>query len=118
MKVYIICAYIQKKFLTINFLPSPYLKKEPLGKYLCNTAVPDVCSIKTNDTNMSKDKEKNSATGNKQSDFAGTNPDRYGAAKNEEEQNNPIDAREAQNVTEGERISGKEAEDARRKAKS
>jgi hypothetical protein len=68
---------------------------------------------------MQTDKDKNSATGNDQSSFAGTNPDRYGAPKPEEEQDNPIDAGEAQNVTEGEeRLSGKEAEDARRKANS
>ena len=68
---------------------------------------------------MENDKEKNSASGNKQSAFAGTNPDRYDALKPEEEQDNPIDSGEAQNVTEsGDRLSGKKAEDARRKANS
>jgi hypothetical protein len=68
---------------------------------------------------MDTDKEKNSASGNKQSDFAGTNPDRYGDPKPENEQDNPIDAGEAQNVTDGaERISGEEAEKATRKANS
>ena len=68
---------------------------------------------------MENDKEKNSASGNKQSDFAGTNPNRYDAPKPEDEQDNPIDPGEAQNVTDGpERLSGKEAEEARRKANS
>ena len=66
---------------------------------------------------METDKEKNSATGNRQSDFAGTNPNRYDAPKPEDEQDNPVEDAEAQNVTDGaERISGKEAEDATRKA--
>jgi hypothetical protein len=66
---------------------------------------------------METDNEKNSASNNKQSAFAGTNPNRYGAPKPEDEQDNPIDAGEAQNVTEGtERLSGKEAEEATRKA--
>jgi hypothetical protein len=66
---------------------------------------------------MEKDKETNSATGNRQSDFAGTNPDKYGAPRPEDEQDNPINAGEAQNVTEGtERLSGEEAEAATRKA--
>lgn len=68
---------------------------------------------------MEKNNEKNSATGNRQSELAGTNPDRYGTPKSEEQQDNPVDAGEAQNVTDGtERLSGKEAEEARRKANS
>jgi hypothetical protein len=66
---------------------------------------------------MEQDNEKNSASGNKQSDFAGTNPDRYGAPKPLEEQDNPINAGEAQNVTDGsERLSGEEAAHETRKA--
>ena len=66
---------------------------------------------------MQQDNDKNSASGNKQSDFAGTNPDRYGPPKAENEQDNPVDAGEAQNVTDGaERLSGDEAERARNKA--
>lgn len=61
--------------------------------------------------------EKNSVSGNKQSDFAGTNPDRYGDPKPEYMQDNPIADEEAQNVTEGERpLSGKDAEHERNKA--
>jgi len=68
---------------------------------------------------MTNDKEKNSASGNKQSDFAGTNPGRYGDPKPENEQDNPITDEEAQNVTDGtERLSGEEAEKATRKANS
>lgn len=68
---------------------------------------------------MEKDTEKNNATGNKQSSFAGTNPNRYDAPKPAEEQDNPVDAGEAQNVTESPaRLSEKEAEDATRKANS
>ena len=66
---------------------------------------------------MQQDKEKNSASGNRQSDFAGTNPDRYGAPKAENEQDNPINDAEAQNVIDGEeRISGEEATRSRNKA--
>ena len=61
--------------------------------------------------------EKNSASDNNQSSFAGTNPNRYGAPAPADDQDNPIDAGEAQNVTDGaERLTGKDAEDARRKA--
>ena len=68
---------------------------------------------------MENDKEKNSASGNNQSSFAGTNTNRYGAPKPEDEQDNPVDPGEAQNVTDGaERLSGEEAEKARRKANS
>ena len=64
---------------------------------------------------MEQQNEKNSATGNKQSDFAGTNPDRYGPP--EQEQDNPVNAQEAQNVTDGsERMSGDEANKSRNKA--
>jgi hypothetical protein len=73
--------------------------------------------LPANNNCMEQDKEKNSASGNKQSDFAGTNPDRYGAPKPEDQQDNPVDAHEADNVTDGaERLSGKEAEAARNKA--
>ena len=66
---------------------------------------------------METDNEKNSASGNKQSAFAGTNPNRYTQPRSADEQDNPVDAGEAQNVVDGdERISGKEAEAARRKA--
>jgi hypothetical protein len=66
---------------------------------------------------MQQDKEKNSASGNRQSDFAGTNPDRYGAPKAENEQDNPINDAESQNVIEGDaRISGEEATRARNKS--
>lgn len=65
---------------------------------------------------METDKEKNS-TGDNQSSFAGTNPNRYGTPEPADDQDNPVDAGEAQNVTEGvERLSGKEAEDATKKA--
>jgi hypothetical protein len=63
---------------------------------------------------MDTDKDK-SATGNKQSGYAGTNPNRYGQP--EDNQDNPIVDGEAQNVTDGaERLSGEEAERARNKA--
>ncbi|TDH19725.1 hypothetical protein EXU57_22750 [Segetibacter sp. 3557_3] len=66
---------------------------------------------------MEKDNEKNSQTGNDQSSFAGTNPNRYGDPLPADDQDNPIQDNEAQNVTDGaERLSGKEAEDARKKA--
>ena len=61
--------------------------------------------------------EKNSATGHNQSDFAGTDTDRYSAPKPADEQDNPIQDQEAQNVTDGtERMSGDEADEARNKA--
>lgn len=65
---------------------------------------------------MNQNKDKNPATGNKQSDFAGTNPDRYGAPKPENEQDNPIEDSEAQNVVDGERSGEEEMEKARSKA--
>lgn len=66
---------------------------------------------------METDREKNSATDNNQSSFAGTNPDKYGAPKPADEQDNPINPQEAQNVTDGaERMSSEEAEKARNKA--
>lgn len=66
---------------------------------------------------MSTRNEKNPVSGNKQSDFAGTNTERYGDPKPENEQDNPVNTQEAQNVTDGaERLSGKEAEHARNKA--
>jgi hypothetical protein len=66
---------------------------------------------------MVPDKDKSSATGNKQSEYAGTNPDRYGPPKPDNEQENPVNPGEAQNVTKGqEQLSGKDAEHARNKA--
>jgi len=66
---------------------------------------------------MDTNNDKNEVTGHNQSDFAGTNTDRYGAPKPANEQDNPVNAQEAQNVTDGgERLSGEEAEKARRKA--
>jgi hypothetical protein len=63
---------------------------------------------------MNTDKDEN-ALGHKQSDYAGTNPDRYGQP--DDNQDNPVDAGEAQNVNDGEeRMSGEEAERATRKA--
>jgi len=54
--------------------------------------------------------------GNKQSDYAGTNTDKYGHPESAEEQDNPIQNDEAQNIKEGDRIKGKEAENAKNKA--
>jgi hypothetical protein len=66
---------------------------------------------------METGNEKNSASDNNQSSFAGTNPNRYGAPAPADDQDNPIDAGEAQNVTDGvERLSGEEAEEATKKA--
>lgn len=66
---------------------------------------------------MATRRETNPASGNKQSDFAGTNTERYGDAKPVNDQDNPVNSQESQNVTDGtERISGKEAEHARNKA--
>ena len=66
---------------------------------------------------MSTENDKNETTGHQQSDFAGTNTDRYGAPKPLDEQDNPVNPQEAQNVTDGgDRLSGEEAEQARRKA--
>jgi hypothetical protein len=66
-------------------------------------------------SNKDNKKEKN-ITGDKQSDYAGTNTDKYGDPKPAEEQDNPIQNDEAQNIKEGDRITGKEAEHARNKA--
>ena len=65
------------------------------------------------DKNNKKEKD---ILGNKQSDYAGTNTDKYGDPKPAEEQDNPIQNDEAQNIKEGDRITGKEAEHARNKA--
>jgi hypothetical protein len=55
--------------------------------------------------------------GHQQSDFAGTNPDRYGQPTSENEQDNPVANNEAQNVNHnGDRLTGEEAEKARDKA--
>jgi hypothetical protein len=65
---------------------------------------------------MQDDREQN-YTGDKQSNFAGTNPDKYGQPA--ENQDNPVDPEEAQNVAyDGERLSGEDAERARNKANS
>jgi hypothetical protein len=63
-----------------------------------------------------KRKHKN-ILGHKQSDYAGTNTEKYGDPKPASEQDNPIQEQEAQNVREGKRITGKEAEHARNKAR-
>jgi hypothetical protein len=67
---------------------------------------------------MDKNKEKDqNSLGHKQSDYAGTNPDRYGQPASESEQDNPVSNNEAQNVNDdGSRLSGEEAEKARTKA--
>ena len=58
------------------------------------------------------------ATGNRQSDYAGTNTDRYRDPQPENKQDNPIQDEEAQNVTDGnDRLSGSEAERSTNKAK-
>ncbi|WP_205510207.1 hypothetical protein [Longitalea arenae] len=64
-----------------------------------------------------KEQNKKNITGDKQADFAGTNPDRYGDPKPAEEQDNPIQDQEAQNVKDGDRMTGEEAERAKNKAK-
>lgn len=64
---------------------------------------------------MNTDKDKNEATGHKQSDFAGTNADRYGPPS--DNQDNPVNPEEAQNVAyDGQRLEGEEAEKAANKA--
>lgn len=61
--------------------------------------------------------EDNSLSNNKQSSFAGTNPDVYGDPSPADAQDNPIQDQEAQNVADsGERLQDEEAEKARRKA--
>jgi hypothetical protein len=66
---------------------------------------------------MSTQNNKNDVTGHNQSSFAGTNTNKYGAPEPLDEQDNPINPQEAQNVIEGDhRLSGEEAEQARRKA--
>jgi hypothetical protein len=67
------------------------------------------------DTKINR-KQKN-VLGHEQSSYAGTNPDKYGDPRPAEEQDNPIQDQEAQNVREGKRITGKEAEHAKNKAK-
>ncbi|WP_207514381.1 hypothetical protein [Longitalea luteola] len=71
--------------------------------------------MNTRDNQKDKQNNKN-ITGDKQSDFAGTNTDRYGDPKPAEEQDNPIQDQEAQNVKDGDRMTGKEAEHAKNKA--
>jgi hypothetical protein len=61
--------------------------------------------------------EDNSLSNNKQSSFAGTNPDVYGDPQPANAQDNPIQDQEAQNVADSqERLQDKEAEKARTKA--
>ena len=64
-----------------------------------------------------KNKKAKNILGHRQSDFAGTNTNKYGDPKPAEQQNNPIQNDEAQNIKEGNRMTGKEAEHARNKAK-
>jgi hypothetical protein len=64
-----------------------------------------------------KNKKQKNLLGHKQSDYAGTNTERYGDPKPADKQDNPIQDQEAQNVKDGDRITGKEAEHAKNKAK-
>jgi hypothetical protein len=64
-----------------------------------------------------KNKKQENILGHKQSDYAGTNTDKYGDPKPAEQQNNPIQNDDAQNIKEGNRMTGKEAEHAKNKAK-
>jgi hypothetical protein len=64
-----------------------------------------------------KNKKEKNILGHKQSDYAGTNTDKYGDPKPAKYQNNPIQNDEAQNIKEGDRMTGKEAEHAKNKAK-
>ena len=64
-----------------------------------------------------KNKKEKNILGHKQSDYAGTNTDKYGDPKPASQQNNPIQNDEAQNIKEGDRMTGKEAEHAKNKAK-
>lgn len=58
---------------------------------------------------MAVDPQKD-ALGNRQSDYAGTNPDKYGDPKRANDQDHPVQDEEAQNVTEGaERMTHDEA---------
>jgi hypothetical protein len=70
--------------------------------------------METRDKKIRRDAK--TITGDEQSSFAGTNPDKYGDPKPAEEQDNPIQNDEAQNIKEGDRITGKEAEHAKNKA--
>jgi hypothetical protein len=66
---------------------------------------------------MEKRDEKNSATGNEQSSFAGTNPNKYGDPKPIDDSEYPIADEEAQNVKDGPKeLSGEEAQHATNKA--
>jgi hypothetical protein len=64
-----------------------------------------------------KNKDQKNISGHKQSDYAGTNTDKYGDPKPAGEHDNPIQDQEAQNVKDGDRITGKEAGHAKNKAK-
>jgi hypothetical protein len=64
-----------------------------------------------------KNKKEKNILGHKQSDYAGTNTDKYGDPKPAAQQNNPIQNDEAQNIKEGDRMKGKEAQHAKNKAK-
>ena len=63
---------------------------------------------------MDKNERDQNSLGHKQSDFAGTNPDKYGQP---EPGNDPANADEAQNLKDGvDTLSPEEAEKARNKA--
>ena len=73
--------------------------------------------VPLSETYTMEKREEKSATGNKQSAFAGTNPDVYGDQRPIDDQDNPITDNEAQNVTDGERpLEGDELTHERNKA--
>jgi hypothetical protein len=62
-------------------------------------------------------KNEKDAAGNRQSDYAGTNPDRYNDPVPADKQENKIEDQEAQNVSDSKgRIEGADAEKDRNKA--
>jgi hypothetical protein len=66
---------------------------------------------------MASNNKKN-AVGNRQTDYAGTNPDRYNDPVPADKQENKIEDQEAQNVSDSDgRIEGADAERDRNKAK-
>lgn len=70
-----------------------------------------------NKDKMDKDKQEKNIIGDDQAAFAGTNTNKYRQPDPAEMQDNPIKDEEAQNVTDSQsRMSGGEAEHARRKA--
>jgi hypothetical protein len=85
-----------------------------IRKY-CSTAI-NFFTFNQNIMDKNNERDQNSMS-HKQSDYAGTNPDRYGQPAPESEQDNPVNNNEAQNVNDdGSRLSGEEAEQARNKA--